>query len=752
MSFNLSSAPFSSTSLWNQQVNTGATYTPINWPSSTSEYYAATWASTGFPVYVASSSDPVVQVSVPASWGWPGGTVSVHVPAGATGAPAPGVTNPDSPIIVIDGDTVYNFWQFNRTSDTTATAQAYGEANVVTGTGWGSPGLGAGVGAAGNSELGGLLVQAQTDTGAINHALEIAVDNNLLAPGFVAPAIGGDGYTVGAPLQEGQLLAIPPGTPMPSGLSPLGQEVFRALQQYGAYITERAGAGATVLRAQQNAYNATTISALNTDLNKVLPLLGAVSGGSPTSSGSTSSSGTTSGGTTATPAPTVAITSAGGTVTSASQTIVGTVDAADAGSTVKVLDGTTQIGSATVGANGAWSANVTLPNQGTNVITATDANAGGTGTSSAVTYTFHSVAPTVAITSAGGTVTSASQTIAGTVDAADAASTVNVLDGTTQIGSATVGANGAWSANVTLPNQGANVITATDANAAGTGTSSAVTYDYEPPAPPTTPVAPTLTVANQSLHVSPGGSVSLGLGVSVPNAGDNVSVNISGLPKYETITDKLDGKTFSGSSVTLTAAEVNSGLSLSSSYRGHGHPTATLTVTATDNTGTPMTSTAQSITVVDPPATTTSSSTTGITTGTRSGSTGAETQSRTPSTPLAGRWPDQSANHQQLGVTQWLDRHPNFAHNVTQWFDRHPDFAPAVGTLSEAGASRSDVVSAPATTTTTDPTAGVGAKAYALLNQMMAGDFGRESHFAQAATALSASSQPQANLLTRPLH
>ena len=179
---------------------------------------------------------------------------------------------------------------------------------------------------------------------------------------------------------------------------------------------------------------------------------------------------------TATAAPTVAITSAGGTTASSAQTITGTVDVADAGSTVTVLDGTTQIGTATVAANGAWSDNVTLANQGANVLTATDTNAGGTGTSNAVTYTLHSVAPTVAITSAGGTTTSSAQTITGTVDVADAASTVKVLDGTTQIGTATVAANGAWSDNVTLANQGANVLTATDTNAGGTGTSNAVTY------------------------------------------------------------------------------------------------------------------------------------------------------------------------------------------------------------------------------------------------------------------------------------
>src|ERR1700690_3427723 len=87
----------------------------------------------------------------------------------------------------------------------------------------------------------------------------------------------------------------------------------------------------------------------------------------------------------------------------------------------------------------------------------------------------NSVAPTVAITSAGGTVSSAAQTIAGTVDVADAGSEVTILDGTTPIGTGMVDANGNWSANVTLINQGANVLTATDTNAGGTGTSKAIT-------------------------------------------------------------------------------------------------------------------------------------------------------------------------------------------------------------------------------------------------------------------------------------
>ena len=56
-----------------------------------------------------------------------------------------------------------------------------------------------------------------------------------------------------------------------------------------------------------------------------------------------------------TTAPVVAITSAGGPTNQASQTITGTVDTADAGATVTLLDGTSALGTAVVQPNGSWS-------------------------------------------------------------------------------------------------------------------------------------------------------------------------------------------------------------------------------------------------------------------------------------------------------------------------------------------------------------------------------------------------------------
>lgn len=284
--FDLATTPFAPTSNWNTPIGADAAYSKLNWPASTGYNYAVNWDSYSPSVYVASSTDPLVQVTVPAGWGYPAGTVSVHMPADANRA-----AGTDGELLVIDGNTVYNFWEFNRNSTTTATADAYGQSNVATGSGWGStsPFLSAGTTAAGSSELGGLLVQAETDTGHINHALQLVVDSNLVKSGFTGPAIAGDGGSGSGIVQEGDHLAISPDTPMPTGLSTLGQEVFHALQQYGAYVVDVAG-GTTVLRAQANGYEQSTIQALWHDMGSLTPLLGEVTGGTPGTSIATSSS------------------------------------------------------------------------------------------------------------------------------------------------------------------------------------------------------------------------------------------------------------------------------------------------------------------------------------------------------------------------------------------------------------------------------------------------------------------------------
>jgi hypothetical protein len=112
-----------------------------------------------------------------------------------------------------------------------------------------------------------------------------------------------------------------------------------------------------------------------------------------------------------------------------------------------------------------------------------------------------------------------------------------------------------------------------------------------------------LKVTQSAITLPKGGSVALPITISPLGLDATVAVSISGLASYETITDNLDHTTFSGGKsgvVTLTATEVDSGLSLNSSYSRSGTPVNTLSVTAADTTSGQTTS-SQTIKVTDPP-------------------------------------------------------------------------------------------------------------------------------------------------------
>jgi len=125
---------------------------------------------------------------------------------------------------------------------------------------------------------------------------------------------------------------------------------------------------------------------------------------------------------------------------------------------------------------------------------------------------------------------------------------------------------------------------------------------------------PTLTIGNTSLNVTAGGSIPLGLTATPVDSDDTISVKITGVPTYETITAPT-GNTVTSSlqadgTNTWTITEGASvlgkpltGLTLSSQYTGTDHPVATFTVTASNTTtGETATTAAQTITVTDPPA------------------------------------------------------------------------------------------------------------------------------------------------------
>jgi autotransporter passenger strand-loop-strand repeat protein/uncharacterized repeat protein (TIGR03803 family) len=148
----------------------------------------------------------------------------------------------------------------------------------------------------------------------------------------------------------------------------------------------------------------------------------------------------------------LAITSAGGLTNQTAQTITGAIIAADAGLTVSIYDGATLIGTATPASDGSWSTSVTLLSaQGAQSLTAqaTDA-AGNVGTSSAVTYTLDTIAPSVAFVAASFTGASA-VTLSGTSSDNINVAGVEIFNGTTDLGAATLdSATGTWTFSATL--------------------------------------------------------------------------------------------------------------------------------------------------------------------------------------------------------------------------------------------------------------------------------------------------------------
>jgi hypothetical protein len=153
--------------------------------------------------------------------------------------------------------------------------------------------------------------------------------------------------------------------------------------------------------------------------------------------------------------------------------------------------------------------------------------------------------------------------------------------------------------------------TAKDPVTGAVATSATQTITVKDPPATTAATKPVLSVEDHTLSVNAGGKVNLDIDVSTTDKDDVVSVNIKGLPRYEAITDHLDGHTFRGKDITLTAAQVESGVTLNYHYWGSHHRVATLAATATAKdpvTGAVATSATQTITVKDPPARTAATS------------------------------------------------------------------------------------------------------------------------------------------------
>ncbi|WP_156937053.1 Ig-like domain-containing protein [Bradyrhizobium sp. WSM2254] len=186
---------------------------------------------------------------------------------------------------------------------------------------------------------------------------------------------------------------------------------------------------------------------------------------------------------------------AGDNVTNAKQlTLSGT---AEAGSTIKVFEGTTVIGTAKASASGTWSLTTAQLPDGNHAFTATATDAAGNVSSksasrSILVDTLAPVAPRItAFTPDSGTVaaktTNTGQlTLSGT---AEAGSTVKVVEGTTVIGTTKADAGGAWSLTTAQLAAGNHAFAAMATDAAGNVSTKSAALNVTVSAPVTSPPA-----------------------------------------------------------------------------------------------------------------------------------------------------------------------------------------------------------------------------------------------------------------------
>jgi hypothetical protein len=258
-------------------------------------------------------------------------------------------------------------------------------------------------------------------------------------------------------------------------------------------------------------------------------------------------------------------------------TLAGT---AAANSTVKVFDGSAQIGTTTANSSGSWSYITSVLTDAIHVLTATDTVSGvNSAASSPLSVTVDTAAPAAPVLVSDSVVNTNHVLLSGT---AEANSTVTVYDGTTAVGTATAGANGAWSVTTSALATGAQALTAKATDVAGNTSALSQALDPVIGSPALAPAVPKIVSYSNDSGVAGDGitndkTLTLA-GTAVANSSVTIfdganklgtaTVNSSGAWSYTTAalgdgkhsftaTDTSSGKTSAASSATAVTIDTN---------------------------------------------------------------------------------------------------------------------------------------------------------------------------------------------------
>lgn len=212
-----------------------------NFAASIPAYWGAVTLNS-MPVFTVPASQPLVPVTPKAGCGTSFATQiggAVPIPPGAYTTDA-NYQN-DSSIIISQPSTksVWELWQGRNNGNGTWSACWGGELSSATTNGiftWPY-----GLSASGVSYYGTMITEADVASGSIRHTLAMSVP---LCNSWVYPAVRGDCATDAGHFSEGTIVKLPASVAMPSGMTPLAQMTFKALQTYGAVVVDYAGANA----------------------------------------------------------------------------------------------------------------------------------------------------------------------------------------------------------------------------------------------------------------------------------------------------------------------------------------------------------------------------------------------------------------------------------------------------------------------------------------------------------------------------
>lgn len=241
--------PFSSTSVFNLPIGSGAQWAANDQLSSASGWINLASGGWNQPIYQASAADPVYTIQ--GATDGRGNTLpdfQLHIPAGAQAA-----TQTDGHLNVLDGNQLYSFYQFKYTGENTATASFAEQDNAL------------GDGLAGtNSDYDyavGTITSYDLNQGSIDHMLRVSIPTTMAlsvgsSPDELAPYAwpqtkedyyGPQMYTGTVPY--GATIGIPNGTPEPASVAanPGAHMLWKALSYHGAMIRDTGGSGNNVI-------------------------------------------------------------------------------------------------------------------------------------------------------------------------------------------------------------------------------------------------------------------------------------------------------------------------------------------------------------------------------------------------------------------------------------------------------------------------------------------------------------------------